>query len=176
MRLNSDRLFLRDFAIADRDSVHEYASSIDVVRYQTWGPNTLSQTTEFVETSANEHLVADRRLFTLAAVLNDETLIGSVLAALSTDRSEAEIGYSFDPRYWGMGYATEAMKCLIGYLRNTDTMRRVFATCRPENAASINVLRKIGMCQQCVLRKNVLIRGEWHDSLVFELRLPEYRT
>ncbi len=54
MKLNSDRLFLRDFVIADRDAVHEYASSIDVVQHQAWGPNTLLQTTEFVEASANE--------------------------------------------------------------------------------------------------------------------------
>ncbi len=173
MKLSSNRLFLRDFAIADRDAVHEYASSIDVVRHQAWGPNTLLQTAEFVEAAASETAVAERRLFTLAVVLNDETLIGSVLAAISTDGSEAEIGYSFNPHYWGMGYGTEAVKRLVGYILTTGDVRRIFATCRPENAASINILKKIGMNQERLVRKNILIRGEWCDSLIFGLRLPE---
>jgi ribosomal-protein-alanine N-acetyltransferase len=106
-------------------------------------------------------------------VLKDETLIGSVLAAISTDGSEAEIGYSFNPRYWGMGYGTEGVKRLVAYVLSTGNIRRVFATCRPENAASINILKKIGMRQERLLRENVLIRGEWRDSLIFEFLLPE---
>ncbi len=176
MRLNSDRLFLHDFTIADRDAVHEYASSIDVVRHQAWGPNTLSETTEFVEASANEPLVAERRRFTLAVVLNDETLIGSVLAAISTDESEAEIGYSFNPHYWGMGYGTEAVERLVGHVLSIANVTRIFATCRPENVASINILKKIGMRQERLLRNNVLIRGEWRDTLIFELLVPKHET
>jgi [ribosomal protein S5]-alanine N-acetyltransferase len=169
MKLISDRLFLRDFVVTDRDAVHEYASSIDVVRHQAWGPNTLSQTTEFVEASASEASLSERRVFTLAVVLNDETLIGGVLAAISADGSEAEIGYSVNPRYWGMGYGTEAAKQLVAYLLSTSGIRRIVATCRPENRASIRVLRKIGMRQERHLPKNLFIRGEWRDTLIFEL-------
>jgi ribosomal-protein-alanine N-acetyltransferase len=172
MKLTAGRLFLRDFVLADRDVVHEYASCFDVVQHQTWGPNNLLQTTEFVEASANEPSLEERRIFTLAVVLNDGTLIGGVLAALSTDGLEAEIGYSFNPRYWGMGYGTEAAKRLVEYLTSVHNIRRVFATCRPENAGSVNVLRKIGMRQKRLLARDVLIRGEWRDSLTFELLLP----
>ncbi len=106
MKLTADRLFLRDFVFTDRDAAHEYASCFDVVRHQAWGPNNLLQTAEFVEASANEPSLAERRIFTLAVILNNGTLIGGVLAAISTGGSEAEIGYSFNPHYWGMGYGT----------------------------------------------------------------------
>jgi ribosomal-protein-alanine N-acetyltransferase len=172
MKLTADRLFLRDFISTDRDAVHEYASCFDVVRHQAWGPNNLLQTTEFVEASAQEPSLAERRLFTLAVVLKDGTLIGGVLAALSMDGSEVEIGYSFNRRYWGMGYGTEAVKRLVEYLIEVHSIKRIFAICRPENAGSINILRKMGMRQKRLIERDVIIRGEWRDSLIFELLLP----
>jgi ribosomal-protein-alanine N-acetyltransferase len=50
-------------------------------------------------------------------------------------------------------------------------VRRIFATSRPENAASIHVLEKLGMQQVDLYRKNVLIRGEWRDTLVFAVEI-----
>jgi RimJ/RimL family protein N-acetyltransferase len=49
-------------------------------------------------------------------------------------------------------------------------VREIFATSRPENLASIHVLEKLGMQQVDLYRKNVLIRGEWRDTLVFSVK------
>jgi RimJ/RimL family protein N-acetyltransferase len=113
----------------------------------------------------------DRTTLELAAVLNDDSLIGSYRATLSEDGREAEIGYSLNPRYWNQGYATEAAKRLVDYLTRERQVREIFATSRPENLASIHVLEKLGMQQVDLYRKNVLIRGEWRDTLVFSVKV-----
>jgi len=169
MKLLAERLYLRDLEASDVDAVHEYASSIEVVLHQELGPNTIEQTREYIAACVLGNSLPDRRTLELAAVLNDGSLIGSYRASLSECGTEAEIGYSLNPRYWHKGYATEAAKRLVDYLVNERTVREIFATSRPENVASIHVLEKLGMQQVDLYRKNVLIRGEWRDTLVFSV-------
>ncbi|QIE25824.1 Acetyltransferase (GNAT) domain protein (plasmid) [Caballeronia sp. SBC1] len=171
MKLIAERLYLRDLEPSDIDAVHEYASSIEVVLHQEWGPNTIEQTREYVAGCVRGNSLPDRTTLELAAVLNDGSLIGSYRASLSEDGTEAEIGYSLNPRYWNKGYATEAAKRLVDYLVSELQVREIFATSRPENLASIHVLEKLGMRQVDLYRKNVLIRGEWRDTLVFSVKV-----
>ncbi|MFT4433903.1 GNAT family N-acetyltransferase [Caballeronia sp. 15715] len=171
MKLIADRLYLRDIEPSDLDAVHDYASLLEVVLHQEWGPNTIEQTREFIEGCVLGSSLPDRRTVELAAVLNDGSLIGSYRATLSEDESEAEIGYSLHPRYWNQGFASEAAKRLVDYLVRERHVREIFATSRPENIASIHVLQKLGMRQVDLYRKNVLIRGEWRDTLVFSVKV-----
>lgn len=171
MKLIAERLYLRDLEPSDVDAVHEYASSLDVVLHQEWGPNTIEQTREFVAGCVAGNSLPYRETLDLAAVLNDGSLIGSYRATLSEDGMEAEIGYSLSPRYWNRGYGTEAAKRLVNYLANELQVREIFATSRPENLASIHVLEKLGMRQVDRYRRNVLIRGEWRDTLVFSVKV-----
>jgi RimJ/RimL family protein N-acetyltransferase len=170
MKLIAERLYLRDLEPSDTDAVHEYACLLEVVLHQEWGPNTIEQTREYIAGCVMGNSLPERRTVELAAVLNDGSLIGSYRATLSEDGTEAEIGYSLNPRYWHQGYGTEAAKRLVDYLVRERQVREIFATSRPENLASIHVLEKLGMRQLDLYRKNVLIRGEWRDTLVFSAK------
>jgi ribosomal-protein-alanine N-acetyltransferase len=171
MKLVSDRLYLRDIRQSDLDAVHEYAGSFEVVRHQEWGPNTVEQTEEFIAGCLEAGAMPDSRTLNLGVALDNDKLIGSYRATLSEDGADAEIGYSLHPEFWGKGYGTEAALRLIEYLKDERRVRRVFATSRPENTASIRIMQKLGMRQVDCYRKNVLIRGEWRDTLVFSMDL-----
>jgi RimJ/RimL family protein N-acetyltransferase len=57
---------------------------------------------------------------------------------------EIELGYSFDPEYWGQGLATEiAQACMTTAQRHFGFSRFVSVT-HPANSASQRVLRKLG--------------------------------
>ena len=56
-----------------------------------------------------------------------------------------ELGYTLGPRWWGRGYATEAARAVRDYALGPLALPEVLALVRPANAASINVLQKIGM-------------------------------
>jgi ribosomal-protein-alanine N-acetyltransferase len=169
IRLNADRLTLRDFTITDLSAVHEYASSEAVVLHQTWGPNSLEDTRNFLASCNAEAQAVMRKNFNLAVVLNEGTLIGGSLAAIRDDGNEAEIGCSFNPRYWGRGYATEALSRLMTFLFDVQSVRRIYATCGPENTASIRLLERVGMNLEGRLRSHKLVRGTWRDSLIWSL-------
>ncbi|NDV90952.1 GNAT family N-acetyltransferase [Alteromonas sp. 345S023] len=55
-----------------------------------------------------------------------------------------ELSWRFKRAYWGMGYATEAAKAIKDalYLNGIDQFS---AIANPDNAASINIMKKLGM-------------------------------
>ncbi len=55
----------------------------------------------------------------------------------------AEIGYVFGPRWWGQGYAGEAVAWLLGELRR-DGVAEAWATVDPANEPSARLLRRAG--------------------------------
>jgi RimJ/RimL family protein N-acetyltransferase len=61
--------------------------------------------------------------------------------------STAEFGlfYAIMPAFQGQGYATEAAQALVDYAFQHLRLKRIIATTTYENAASMGVMRKIGM-------------------------------
>jgi [ribosomal protein S5]-alanine N-acetyltransferase len=165
--LLTDRLLLREFAMADLESVHEYASDQEVVRLQAWGPNKLEETQKFLSDCIGQAQCDARSTFNLAIALQEGSVIGGCLAVVREDGHEAEIGYTLNRKYWGLGYATEAVQRLIAFLFHEIGVHRVFATCGPNNVASIRVLEKNGMQLEGRLRCHKLMRGSWRDSLIW---------
>ncbi|MEZ5966932.1 MAG: GNAT family protein [Planctomycetota bacterium] len=72
------------------------------------------------------------------------------------------------------GYGTEAVRgaldCLLGRL----CKHRVFASVDPRNAASISLLRRVGMRQEAHFRQSLWMRGEWVDDVVFAILKSEW--
>ncbi len=165
--LVTKRLQLRNFQSSDLEAVHAYASNARVVEHQAWGPNTLDQTREFVEQCAAEATQAQRRSFNLAVVLNDGRLAGGCMAAVSADGREAEIGYSFEPSYWGQGFASEAVAAMVAQLFIQAGVQRIFATCGPSNTASIRLLQRAGFVLEGRLRADKVVRGQVRNSLLW---------
>lgn len=57
---------------------------------------------------------------------------------------DVDIGYAFMPQYWGKGYAWEAAQAVLAHARVLG-LKRLVATVRPDNAASIRLLEKLGL-------------------------------
>jgi len=58
---------------------------------------------------------------------------------------DVEINYMFDPTVWGRAYATEAATEFLDIGFGRHDLQKMVATTNPANAASVRVLRKIGM-------------------------------
>lgn len=59
-----------------------------------------------------------------------------------------DIGYRLKEQYWGKGYATESAKASLEYGFNTLNLEKICAGAEIDNAASNNILTKIGMDQK----------------------------
>lgn len=169
--LKTERLLFRDFLDTDWAMVHEYASDHEVVRYQDWGPNTEDETKDFIRRAMAYGQETPRRNYDLGVVLNQGDLLigGCGIYVSNPNNREGYVGYCFNRRYWGQGYATEAARALLEFGFVHLKLHRIFATCDPANAASARVLEKVGMLLEGRLREHKWARGRWRDSLLYSI-------
>jgi ribosomal-protein-alanine N-acetyltransferase len=59
--------------------------------------------------------------------------------------TELGLYWAISPAFHGHGYATEAARAMVGYAFSQLSVKRVVATTMYENAASVGVMRKLGM-------------------------------
>src|SRR5260370_18652154 len=57
---------------------------------------------------------------------------------------ECELGYTFDPAFWGQGFATEAVRCVRDYARDVLRLSYAISTILPQNARSRRVAERSG--------------------------------
>lgn len=104
-------------------------------------------------------------------------LIGHLIqfgpAAISSD---ADIGYELDPAWWGRGYATEAAQALVGFGIDQLGLHRIWAWCIADNAASVAVLKRVGMKFEAFLRQAERLDDRWADVAVYAILADERRA
>ncbi|MFN3650793.1 MAG: GNAT family N-acetyltransferase [Armatimonadota bacterium] len=174
--LQTPRLLLRDFSPEDREAVHVYGSDPEVCQWLDWGPNTESDTVEFLARVIESQTAHPRSTYALAITRRgeDRPFGSAALMRPDTGSRQAEIGYCLARDAWGQGYAVEAAEALLDLAFGTLKLHRVWATCDPENHGSARVLEKLGMRREGYLLEHRLRRGEWRDSLLFALLKREW--
>jgi RimJ/RimL family protein N-acetyltransferase len=85
----------------------------------------------------------------------------------SAEHRAGELGYTIRRDCWGEGHATEVARLLVELGFGRLGLERLAATCDPDNAASIRVLEKAGLCREGLLRGLYRVRGRRRDQLVF---------
>jgi RimJ/RimL family protein N-acetyltransferase len=176
--IQTKRLILRDFVMADWKAIHDYDSDPEVVRYMDWGPNTEEETKSFLQRAITFQQEQPRRGYSLAIVLGSQNVIigGCGIRVSSPENREGWIGYVLSRNFWGQGYATETAKALLKFGFETLDLHRIFATCDPANIASAHVLEKTGMKREGYLREHKWARGKWRDSLLYAILDYEWKS
>ncbi|MDX2138176.1 MAG: GNAT family N-acetyltransferase [Chloroflexota bacterium] len=87
----------------------------------------------------------------------------SLLKQPPTDRSRPEFGMFWTMRadQRGQGYATEAARAMIDYAFREWHVQRIVATTEYDNAASLSVMRKLGM----TIERNPDPQPEWFQAV-----------
>jgi RimJ/RimL family protein N-acetyltransferase len=167
--LVSDRLVLREFVLADEDAVHAIAADPLVTQFTDWGPNSIEDTRAFLAEATAQATNPHRGQFTLAVVhASSGRLIGSVAIGITNaQHRRGEFGFVFHRDVWSQGYATEAAELLLRFGFDHLQLRRITATCHPDNHGSARVLEKAGLEFEGRMRSHLFVRGAWRDSLLY---------
>lgn len=171
----TERLIFRELTDDDIAAIHAYASDPEVCKFMIWGPNSPEDTRNFIAASMEEQRANPRTDWTLGIIRkSDAQLVGvcSFHVECFVNRA-ASLGYALRREEWGRGYASEAVKAMLDFGFGSLGMHRIWATCRPDNIGSANVLRRVGMQHEGRLRHHVLLRKEWRDSLLFAVLANE---
>jgi RimJ/RimL family protein N-acetyltransferase len=168
MRLSSERLALREFRVADVQDVQMYASDPEVSRFTDWGPSGLAETHDRVIARAERGVEGDDVFSWAVTLRGEDRVIGSAEVRIdSCEHRRAEFGYVFAREVWGRGLATETVLLLRETAFGPLGMHRLYATCHPDNEASVRVLEKAGLQLEGRLRDHLWVRGAWRDSLLY---------
>lgn len=176
--LSGRRVVLRRFRPEDVAEFVAYRSRAEVARYQGWdAPYPLEEGERFIAQIMTAHPDTPGEWFQFAVVLRATgQLVGDcAVMPRADDPSQCEIGFTIAPRYQGRGYATEAVRLLVGYLFARGK-HRVTACCDARNTASAAVLERLAMRREGHLRQNTWAKGEWTDDLLYALLHDEWQT
>lgn len=174
--LETDRLRLRPFRLEDAQTVFDcWESDPDVAaRYMFWTSHSdIGKTKEWLAFEIGQ--IEKPGWYRFAVEWKPEQkLIGTALIYYEEEVQCWEIGYNFGKAYWGCGYATEAMTCILDFARAKLGISEVVGRYAIENPASGRVLEKLGFqyekeipydCNDgTVRRRGIQCRLHWSDS------------
>src|SRR3954451_12266150 len=131
MERRTERLLLREFVDEDWPAVLAYQSTPEYLRYYEWTERTPESVQEFLHMLIASQYETPRRTFQFAVVLPENGhLIGNCgLRIRDPELGAGDIGYEFDPRFWGRGYATEAAHAMLAISFDEMRMHRIAAYC-----------------------------------------------
>jgi len=85
----------------------------------------------------------------------------------------AMVGYWIEPSVAGLGITPTAVALVSDYLFKVLGLHRVEIDIRPENAASLRIVEKLGFRYEGLKERYIHINGAWRDHYVFALTNEE---
>ena len=158
--METERLILRRFEPDDWQDLHEYLSQEIVIKYEPYEVFT-------EEAGRQEAIRRSEDINFWAVCLKDcGKLIGNIYLA-EQDFDTWELGYVFNEKYHGKGYATEAARFMVDYVFRNNNARRVIAMCNPLNTASWKLLERLNMRREGHLIKNIYFKKNQNDTPIW---------
>lgn len=172
MELSTKRLIIRKFSENDGEDLYEYFSNEKVLEFEPYKPLTKDEAYDEAKRRSG-----DERF--LAVCLKNGKLIGNLYFSKG-DFETWEVGYVFNEKYWGNGYASESLLELMKYAFLNINARRIIAQCDPKNIPSWKLLERVGMRREGKLLQNIFFftdeKGNpiWKDTYEYGILRSEY--
>lgn len=154
-RLETDRLILRRFTIADAQNMFDnWASDDEVTKYLTWPTHTSVEVSKMILNGWIEKY-ADDNFYNWAIELKENgQVIGNIsVVEFFEDIECAEIGYCLGREYWGRRIMPEALGEVIAFLFDEVGLNRVEARHDVNNPKSGRVMLKAGLKYEGIRRQ-----------------------
>jgi RimJ/RimL family protein N-acetyltransferase len=175
--VETTRLTLRPFVDADFEAMHAMRSHPGVVRYLYEEPFSPEQTRDLLARKMGASAWAREGDWLTVAVVEraSAVTVGDLsLFWLSERDRTAEIGFIFDPRQQGKGFATEAARALVDWAFGAAGLHRVVGRTEARNVASARVLEKLGMRLEAHFVENEWVKDEWQSEFVYAILEREW--
>ena len=169
--LETPRLILRHLVMDDLDELFALYQDPEIRRYFPDGVRNYEDTKEELEWHMHGH--PRHPELGLWATIHKETgkFIGrcGLLPWEIDGKLEVEVAYLLDKNFWHQGLATEAATGILAYAFDTLNLSRIICLTDPDNVASQNVAKRIGMRFE---RKVDGIDGDNIPTFIFSIARP----
>lgn len=154
MRLETQRLVIRDFEDADIPAMQEILADEEVMKFIE-DPYTKEQTEEFVRAAG----ITDNKLVYALVWKETSEVIGHVIFHPS-GKDEYEAGWIMSSKFWGKGIASETTEALIEEAKRIG-VKTLMLECFKNQHATAHIAEKYGFVleedafEQLVFRKKM---------------------
>jgi RimJ/RimL family protein N-acetyltransferase len=100
-------------------------------------------------------------------------MIGDIGLRTDADPRQAEVGFTLSRDGQGRGYATEALRAVLG-VAFRQGVHRVIGNCDARNAASARLMERAGMRREAHHVEDWWVSGEWTSSFVYAMLAREF--
>jgi ribosomal-protein-alanine N-acetyltransferase len=166
LRLETAHLVLRALALRDADDIFAYAADPEVAQYTLWSAHTMvEESRRFIAWVMRGSLMC----WALIHPEHDRVIGTCFLHSFHPQHQRAEIAFNLARSYWGQGYATEAVRVVLGVGFTSYSLNRIEGTCMLDNVASARVMEKVGMRYEGILRQYVYAKHAFHDMKLYAI-------
>ena len=140
--LITERLVIKSPEIDDKVELTQLINDYDVVQWLSTipFPYTIGDAEDFIERSQEKILKQESYNF---MIYQNNKLLGGI-ALTEFNGPSCELGYWLGKRYWGNGFATEAVGGILKFGFDDLSLNEIYASYKIGNEASKNVLKKCG--------------------------------
>ena len=135
MKIETERLILREFRDDDYDALREIHSDPEVFRYRSRACFDEAMTRGFLTRAQRAICEEPRNAYAFAIRLREDgLLIGECgMNRVDSGCNETYLWNSLNRRFWRQGYMTESLKALLKWGFVDLGLRRISAECDPGN-------------------------------------------
>jgi [ribosomal protein S5]-alanine N-acetyltransferase len=168
-KLISDRLILRPFGLSDAKRVQELAGDKSIYDTTESIPHPYKDgiAEEWISTHPLQ-LQNQKHISYAICLKNNELLIGDIGLVLEIINFRSEVGYWVGKKYWGQGYATEALATILEFAKDDLKLNKVIARHLTRNPASGKVMQKNNFIHKCCLEKHTFKCELFEDVELYE--------
>lgn len=168
IHFESERLIIRLAEPEDAEDIFSYRSDFDENKYQGWFPDSVEEVRDYIKNMPKVMDVADVCFQFVIILASENRLIGDMgIIFTNHNNMQAEIGCTLHKEYQRKGYATEALKAMVGFLFETLNKYRIIASIDPRNTPSIQLIERLGFRKEAHFRESYYLRGEWVDDIIY---------
>lgn len=173
------RLELRPFRRRDSDALFEAVSG-SIAELEQWLPwvhrrYSRGDATRFIRDSASAWVEGRAHDFAIRSTEDPAVHLGNISIWPTSQRERSgEVGYWIRTGVTGRGIATEAAACVVGLGFEEMGLHRITLRIAVGNLQSERVAQKVGFVHEGLLRKEVLVAGEWLDHTLWAMLEEEY--
>ena len=140
--IRTERLLIKTPEIDDKFELTQLINDKDVIKWlsEIPFPYTLNHAEEFIERSRERVLKQESYNF---MIFQDKKMIGGIGLSEFNNKS-CQVGYWLGKKYWGNGFATEALKSILDFGFDQLNLEKIYAAYKIGNEGSIRVLNKSG--------------------------------
>jgi ribosomal-protein-alanine N-acetyltransferase len=174
--LRTARLTLRQLHKDDVDAMFEYTSDPEVTLYTVWELHRSKEDTrEFLEAMLQKQEIGMSAMWGVVETESGKLIGNCGMKAVMPEHGRAELAFALNRKYWGKGYMSEAAHAVVQATFTRLGMNRVEAITDGENAATVRVLKRVGMIFEGIMRQAVRMRGAYRDAKLYSVLKSEFR-